>query len=152
MRCVTHLRQQSTHGDSLGGGNKRGGQLWGVGWQNRVKVEAIWWRHLSSTKSPPYLPSVHPKGAKGLAPNLHASLAGVRQGYQYQRHDQLVFLVKNYIGKPYTILHILSRRFCWNYILSVFCIFCGTTKFWKTLCNLLAEFSKKSKWRTDKNK
>jgi hypothetical protein len=43
-----------------GGGDKRGGGLWGIGCQKRVEVEAIWWRHLSSTKSLFYLPSAHP--------------------------------------------------------------------------------------------
>jgi hypothetical protein len=56
-----------------GGGDKRGGRLWGIGRQKRVKVKAIWWRHLSSTKSLPYLPSVHPRAAKGPEPTPHAS-------------------------------------------------------------------------------
>jgi len=30
-RCATHPRQQSTHGDSWGGGDKRGGRLLGIG-------------------------------------------------------------------------------------------------------------------------
>ena len=44
-----------------GKGDKRGGRLWGIGWQNRVKVEVIWWIHWSSTKYHPYLTSAHPR-------------------------------------------------------------------------------------------
>jgi len=70
--CTTHPRQQSTHGDIWGGGFKRGGRLWGIGWQKRVEVEVIWWRHLISTKSLSYLTSAHPRAAKGSEPIPHA--------------------------------------------------------------------------------
>ncbi len=72
-RCTTHPRQQSTNGDSWGGRRQEGWQLWGVGWQKRVEVEATWWRHLSSTKSLPYQTSAHPRAAKGPEPIPHAS-------------------------------------------------------------------------------
>jgi hypothetical protein len=48
-------------------------QLWVIGCQKRVEVEVIWWRHLSSTKSLPYLTSAHPRAAKGPEPIPHAS-------------------------------------------------------------------------------
>ena len=56
-----------------GGGDKRGGGLWRIGWQKRVEVVVIWWRHLSSTKSLPYLTSTNPRAAKGPEPILNSS-------------------------------------------------------------------------------
>jgi hypothetical protein len=56
-----------------GGGEERGGQFGEMGQQIRVEVEAIWWRHWSSTKSPPNLSSAHPRTEKRPEPILHAS-------------------------------------------------------------------------------
>ena len=64
---------QEKKANSLRGGDKRGGRLWGIGWQILIKVEVIWWRHLSCTKSLLYLPSMHPSEAKGPEPIPHAS-------------------------------------------------------------------------------
>jgi hypothetical protein len=60
-----------------GGGEERVGQFGGMEQQIRVKVEAIWWRYWTFTKSPPNLSSAYPR------------VLGVR--LRYQCHDPLVF-------------------------------------------------------------
>jgi len=59
--------------NTAGGGRQKRGTIVGDRMTEKVEVEVIWWRHLISTKSLPYLTSAHPRAAKGPEHIPHAS-------------------------------------------------------------------------------